>query len=96
MPGSNRLIVLLGVLVAVAPVSIDTYTLSLPAIAQALGTSPGTIALTLSAFFFGLACGGIFWRPLSARFGRRSIFISGLVLFFVHYKQGQSSCGALA
>jgi len=78
-----ELIFLLGMLVAIAPVSIDTYTPSLPTIADALGVSSGTIGYSLSAFFFGLSCGGAFWGPLSDRFGRRPILFAGFTVFLL-------------
>jgi DHA1 family bicyclomycin/chloramphenicol resistance-like MFS transporter len=83
VPQSAGLIVLVGMLVAVAPISIDTYTPSLPAIADALGVASGTIGYTLITFFFGLACGGVFWGPLSDRFGRRPILFTGLGIFIL-------------
>src|SRR5699024_10981120 len=76
-----ELIFLLGMLVAVAPISIDTYTPSLPTIAKALGVSSGAVGYSLSAFFFGLSCGGAFWGPLSDRCGRRPILFAGFAVF---------------
>lgn len=77
------LIVMIGLIVAATPIAVDSYTPAFPTIAQSMGVEPGRIALTLSAFFLGLACGGIAWGPLSDRFGRRPILMAGLGIYLL-------------
>src|SRR5699024_4221621 len=76
-----ELIALLGFLAAVGPLSIDTYLPSLPTISDTLGAATGAVQLSVSAFFFGLACGQIFCGPLSDRFGRRPVIFIGFGIF---------------
>lgn len=77
------LIALLGVMAAIGPLSIDTYLPGLPAIAKALGTSDTLVQQTVSAFFFGLAAGQLISGPLSDRFGRRPVLLTGFTLYIV-------------
>lgn len=78
-----ELIILLGLLAAIGPLSIDTYLPSIPAIADALDTSIPVVQQSVSAYFFGLAAGQIVCGPFSDRFGRRPILFAGLVLYLV-------------
>ncbi|HET7268318.1 MAG TPA: Bcr/CflA family multidrug efflux MFS transporter [Oleiagrimonas sp.] len=78
-----ELIVILGLLAAIGPLSIDTYLPSLPAIAQELDASAALVAQSVSAYFFGLAAGQIVCGPLSDRYGRRPVLFVGLALYLV-------------
>lgn len=76
-----ELVVLLGALTAFAPLSVDIYLPSLPAMGQALGTSTARAALTVVTFFVGLAVGQLVHGPLSDRIGRRPPLIAGTLLY---------------
>lgn len=78
-----ELIILLGLLAAIGPLSIDTYLPSIPAIANMLGTSIPVVQQSVSAYFLGLAAGQIVCGPFSDRFGRRPILFIGLVLYLI-------------
>jgi len=73
-------IVLMGALTAIAPLSIDMYLPSFPAIAAEL-SALGRVELTLAAFFIGVALGQLFYGPVSDRFGRKPPLYVGLGLF---------------
>lgn len=73
-------IVLMGALTAIAPLSIDMYLPSFPAIAAEL-SALGRVELTLAAFFIGVALGQLFYGPISDRFGRKPPLYVGLALF---------------
>ncbi|MDR2604185.1 MAG: multidrug effflux MFS transporter [Desulfovibrio sp.] len=75
------LAVLLGILAAFAPFSIDMYLAAFPAMAEDFGTDTGGIQFTLSFFFLGMGLGQIFYGPLIDRLGRRRPLLYGLVLF---------------
>lgn len=77
------LILLLGALTGLGPMSIDAYLPALPTLARELEASAGAAQLTLSAFFFGLASSQMVWGPLSDRWGRRTPLLAGLGIFMV-------------
>jgi MFS transporter, DHA1 family, multidrug resistance protein len=60
-----RLLVILGGLTAIAPVSIDMYLPALPQLAEDLSTSASTAQLTVTACIVGLAGGQVLTGPLS-------------------------------
>lgn len=72
---------LLGMLSAIAPLSIDMYLPSFPAIATALHSDASAVQRTLASFFIGLASGQLFYGPLSDRFGRKPPLYFGLLLY---------------
>ena len=78
---SPSLLILLGGLIAVGPLSIDMYLPAFPAMQADLGAPPGAMEYTLSAFFIGLALGQLAYGPLSDRFGRRPPLLGGFALF---------------
>ena len=75
------IILILGALSTVSPFSIDMYLPAFPQIARDLGTTPAEISLSVSGYFFGLACGQLFYGPLLDRFGRKKPIYAGLSLF---------------
>lgn len=78
-----ELIILLALLAAIGPLSIDTYLPGMPAIAADLRVSSSVIEQSLSAYFIGLAAGQVVLGPLSDRFGRRPILFGGLLLYLL-------------
>ncbi|MEV6900444.1 Bcr/CflA family multidrug efflux MFS transporter [Amycolatopsis sp. NPDC051372] len=78
--GQLKLVLILGVLVALGPLSIDMYLPALPTIAQDLLTSESTIQLTLTGTVLGLALGQLLVGPLSDAFGRRIPLITGSLI----------------
>jgi DHA1 family bicyclomycin/chloramphenicol resistance-like MFS transporter len=74
-------IILLGVITAFAPMSIDLYLPGLPLIEKDFAVSPGLVQQSLSLFFFGLATGQMIYGPLADRFGRRAPLMAGIMLY---------------
>jgi DHA1 family bicyclomycin/chloramphenicol resistance-like MFS transporter len=83
MPASNSvaIIILLTFLTAIAPVGVQMYLPSLPAIAADFGSSVAEIQLTVSGFMGGFAIAHLFYGPVSDRLGRRVTLIVGTILF---------------
>ncbi len=79
--GQPGLILLLGSLTAIAPMSIDMYLPAFPSLESTFGTDAAAVQRTLSVFFIGLAIGQLFYGPLSDRFGRRRPLLVGLALY---------------
>lgn len=75
---SRSLAVVLGLLTAFGPISMDLYLPVLPALTRDLHTQTSTAQLTVSACLLGLAFGQIVAGPLSDRFGRRRPLLIGI------------------
>lgn len=80
-PSKFFLICLLGSLSVISPFAIDMYLPAFPQMAADFGVSTGTIAMTISSYFIGLALGQVFYGPLLDRFGRKKPLFFGLGLF---------------
>jgi DHA1 family bicyclomycin/chloramphenicol resistance-like MFS transporter len=79
-PSRIRMIILLGVMVALGPLTIDMYLPALPGIADDLGVSSSVAQLTLTGTLAGLALGQLIIGPLSDSLGRRRPLMAGIVL----------------
>ncbi|MDQ4501438.1 multidrug effflux MFS transporter [Sinomonas sp. ASV322] len=78
---SRPLAVVLGLLTAFGPISMDLYLPALPALTADLHAGTSTAQLTVSACLIGLAFGQIVAGPLSDRFGRRRPLLIGVVAY---------------
>lgn len=74
------MIVVLGVMVALGPLTIDMYLPALPRIGEELGVSSSVAQLTLTGTLLGLALGQLVVGPLSDSLGRRRPLMAGIVL----------------
>ncbi len=83
VPGRTKMIVVLGALVALGPLTIDMYLPALPRIADELGVSSSVAQLTLTGTLAGLAVGQLVVGPLSDSLGRRRPLMAGIVLHMV-------------
>ena len=72
---------LLGGLIAVAPLAMDIYLASMPSMARALAASDEKVQLTLSLYMYAWGAAQIVVGPLTDRFGRRPALMGGLGLF---------------
>ncbi len=75
------LILILGLLSAIGPFSIDMYLPGFPAIAADLHTSVDAVSYTLASFFIGVCVGQMLCGPLLDRFGRKIVLIIGLLVY---------------
>jgi DHA1 family bicyclomycin/chloramphenicol resistance-like MFS transporter len=77
------LILILGLLTALSPFSIDMYLPGFTAIAKDLHTTTAEVARSLASFFIGLAAGQLLYGPLMDRFGRKRPLYFGLALYII-------------
>jgi DHA1 family bicyclomycin/chloramphenicol resistance-like MFS transporter len=85
MNSKNRsvIILILGLLSAIGPFSIDMYLPGFPAIAKDLDTSVDMVSYSLASFFIGVCIGQLLYGPLLDRYGRKKPLITGLVLYII-------------
>jgi DHA1 family bicyclomycin/chloramphenicol resistance-like MFS transporter len=76
-----RIVLLLGLLSAFGPLSIDMYLPALPELSHDLGVGAATAQLTLTACLAGLALGQLVSGPLSDRYGRRRPLLAGAAFY---------------
>jgi DHA1 family bicyclomycin/chloramphenicol resistance-like MFS transporter len=77
-PTPVPLVVLLGLLIALPALGTDLFVPAMPALTQALKVPVDEAQLTMTLYFIGLAVGQLVWGPLSDRYGRKPIMVSGL------------------
>ena len=77
------LIVILGLLTAFGPFSIDMYLPALPEISRDFDTTTSNTQLTLTLFMVGLAVGQVFVGPLSDFIGRKRPLMVALIVYTV-------------
>ncbi|NYI06885.1 Bcr/CflA family multidrug efflux MFS transporter [Allostreptomyces psammosilenae] len=86
-PGGLRpgplLVLILGTLTALAPLSMDMYLPALPEVTSSLGTTSTQVQLTITTFLIGLALGQLLAGPLSDAVGRRRPLLVGISLYLV-------------
>jgi DHA1 family bicyclomycin/chloramphenicol resistance-like MFS transporter len=75
-----RLVLVLGVLIAIGPLTIDMYLPALPTITDDLQTTAAAIQLTLTGTLAGLALGQLLIGPVSDAVGRRAPLLAGVSL----------------
>jgi DHA1 family bicyclomycin/chloramphenicol resistance-like MFS transporter len=78
-----QLVLVLGALIALGPLSIDMYLPALPDIRADLRTSSAAVQLTLTGILLGMALGQLLVGPLSDALGRRRPLQAGLLLYLV-------------
>ena len=77
------LIVFLGVMSAMAPLSTDMYLPALPTVQNDLGISASVAQMTLTMTLIGMAVGQVFLGPISDRYGRKVPLLIGMILFTI-------------
>lgn len=76
------IVILLGILTAFDPLTIDMYLPAFNSIQKDMKTDISNIELSVSTFFIGMALGQLIYGPLSDRFGRKKPLIGGMILYF--------------
>jgi len=76
-----ELLIILGLMQAIAPVSIDMYLPSLPSLEQVFHATAAQVEMTMVTFLAGFALGQLLYGPLTDRFGRKPPSYVSLVIF---------------
>ncbi len=79
----NITILILGLLTAFGPLSIDMYLPALPQIASDFNVPLASIQLSLASFLVGVAIGQIFYGPITDRWGRKKPLYVGLITYAI-------------
>lgn len=80
---ARRLALLVAANTALAPLAIDAYLPAMPSLAASIGASVHHTELSLSVFLLGFALGQLICGPLSDRYGRKPVLMTGLCVFFL-------------
>lgn len=83
MKNRTRLILILGLLSAIGPFSIDMYLPGFPVIAASLHTTPEMLSYSLSSYFIGICAGQMLLGPLLDRYGRKRPLFGGLTIYIL-------------
>ena len=80
---TGELLLLLAGLAALGALATNIILPAFPDMARELGTSVKDLSATLGTFFVAFAIGQLFVGPLSDRFGRQWLVLSGLIVFVI-------------
>lgn len=82
---NRHLVAYVACCIGMAALSIDVLLPAFPEMREDFGLSPQSteVGALITAFFLGLACGQLVYGPLSDRFGRKPLLLSGLAVFIL-------------
>lgn len=83
LPGNRYLVWFLTYLSSFAPLSTDMYLPALPQMAPTLHTTDELVAWSMTSFFLIYALASLIWGPLSDKYGRKRVLISGSIIYIV-------------
>jgi DHA1 family bicyclomycin/chloramphenicol resistance-like MFS transporter len=82
-PNKGLILLILGALTTVSPLSIDMYLPAFDQIAEDFGTTQARVSLSVASYFIGLAIGQMLYGPLLDRFGRKRPLYVGLIIYMI-------------
>ncbi len=85
---SLRVMGILSLLMGFGSISTDIYLPALPTMGASLGSSHGSMELTISGYLIGFSLGQLLWGPVGDRYGRRLPVAAGILLFVI----GSAGC----
>lgn len=77
------LIILLGILAALGPFTIDMYLPGFDRIAEDMGTDEKHVTFTLTSYFIGIALGQLIYGPIVDKYGRKKPLLVGLIIYMI-------------
>lgn len=72
---------MLAIISAFPPISTDLYIPALPQLVEELSTTDTLVNFTVAVFFITYAVALLFWGPLSEKYGRRAMLLSGISVY---------------
>ena len=66
---------------AIGPIALNIFIPSMPGLQAAFSTDYATVQLTLTFYLAALAVAQLFLGPISDRFGRRPVFLAGMIVY---------------
>lgn len=75
---AGTIVLLLSLLLGLQPITTDLYLPALPALTSSFGAPMAQAQLTLTALLLAFGVSQLVWGPLSDRFGRKPILLTGL------------------
>lgn len=79
--GGRGFLILIALLSAFVPLSTDLYLPALPGMARYFHATVDVTNLTLILFFVFYSAGTLIWGPLSDKYGRKPVLLTGLTLY---------------
>lgn len=77
------ILLVLGILIALGPFSIDMYLPGFESIAKEFNTNKAAVGLSLTSFFIGLGIGQLIYGPLMDKYGRKKPLFIGLTIYIL-------------
>lgn len=81
--GTIGMIVLLSVVNAICPLSLDMYTPAVPSMPEQFGTTAAMVNLTITCFYIFFALGMLIFGPICDRTGRKPVLLGGIAAFAI-------------
>lgn len=79
----NGLILILGIIAALGPFTIDMYLPGFTAIAKDFNVETSELSYTLTSYFIGICVGQLIYGPILDRVGRKKPLLFGLGLYLI-------------
>lgn len=77
------ILLVLGTLIAIGPLSIDMYLPSFDRIADYFQTTKAQVGFSLTSYFIGIAFGQLAYGPIMDKFGRKKPLLIGLIIYII-------------